>query len=267
MLLHPYIFLFRKRILWAAIACLAMAVLSFLVTSSEDLNPQALWHHACTCPFDTSDTRLLLDNSLTFFLLAILFGFNTGPTARNAFSTSGPSQFLLTRPQSRLNVLLAPLVVAATAISVLPGLAWLLLLGWLTAVHAPAHDHLTGLLELIPSAAHLGPHPGFFALAAAAHLGRFYLAGISLGLSAYVVFSSSRWLTQSRFRAVKTLGFLAYIAMVAGGWRFIPRYWLFMFPKGDALTYVPSAPAIAVHFAFAAAWFCANLWILRDLEL
>ena len=35
----------------------------------------------------------------------------------------------------------------------------------------------------------------------------------------------------------------------------------------DAVTYLPSQTAIALHFAFVLAWFYGTLWIVRDLEL
>jgi hypothetical protein len=144
--------------------------------------------------------------AIVFLILGVLLDYpvsyikQVGPAA---------GRFLLTRPIPRLHVLLAPFLICAVAIAILPGMAWFLLLGWMHLVHAPALGHLVGLLELVPAAGALGPHPTFTSLAAATHIGRFYLAGISLGLDAYAIVWSVRWLVQSPRNWIKVLGLLS----------------------------------------------------------
>jgi hypothetical protein len=265
MLLRPHLLLLRTRFIVAAGVMIGFVLLTFLFTSSDSLSLAIFWNRACTCPVDPSDLRILFSSSMDFAFvggaMAFLSGYGPAILASN--------RFLLTRPESRLQLLLAPFLISAAAIVLLPGLVWLLLLGWLQMVHAPVLGHLVAILELVPAASHLGPHPTFWALVNATHLGRIYLAGISLGLFLYVFFSSSRWFVLSRFRAVKIIGLFgsALLPLSAVFMRFIPRSFVFLPPHEAAFTYLPSTLAIALHFAIAAAWFYGTLWIVRDLEL
>jgi len=271
MLLRPHLHLLRGRLIAAAAVTLGVVLLEFIATSADDLSLGALWHKACTCPVDPSDARILLSLAIDFLLIAGILGFRSG-TGKNLQSYVEPSalRFMLTRPQSRLDLILAPFLIAATAIILLPGLVWLLLVGWLYLVHAPSLGHLVAILETIPAASHLGPHPSFLALAAATHMGRFYLAGISVGLCVYVFLTSSRWLTQSRFTSAKIVGLFGsvFVFLLMFALRFAwTRSLLFSPAHYDAVTYLPSQTAIALHFAFFVAWFYGTLWIVRDLEL
>jgi len=271
MLFRPHLRLLRGRLIAAAAVTLGTVLIEFMATSSDDLSLGAFWHKACACPVDPSDARILLTLAIDFVLIAGTLGFRSG-TGKNSQSYVQPSalRFMLTRPQSRLDLVLAPFLICAAAIILLPGLAWFLLLGWLYLVHAPSLGHLVAILEIIPAASHLGPDPGFPALAAATHMGRFYLAGISVGLAVYVFLSSSRWLMQSRFTSVKLVGLFGsvFAFLVVFALRFAWTRWLLFTPVHyDAVTYLPSQTAIALHFAFFVAWFYGTLWVIRDLEL
>jgi hypothetical protein len=271
MLFRPHLRLLRGRLIAAAVVALGVVLIEFMATVSDDLTLGAFWHQACTCPVDPSDVRILLSLALDFVFIAGILGYMSG-TSKNSQSLPQPSslRFMLTRPQSRLDLILAPFLIAATAITLLPGLAWLLLIGWLYLVHAPSLGHLVAILETIPAASHLGPHPSFLALAAATHMGRFYLAGISVGLCVYIFLTSSRWLMQSRFISIKIVGLFSsvFVFLLIFALRFAwMRSLLFSPPHYEAVTYLPSQFAIALHFAFALAWFYGTLRIMRDLEL
>ena len=266
MLLQPHIRLLRTRLIVAAV-CTLVAVLAvyIVVVAGDGPSLGIFWHTACTCPVDPDDVGILLSSGLVFALIACVLGFMGGYTPNLAASL----RFTLTRPQSRLDVVLVPTLIAATAIALLPGAVWLLLLGWLTLVHAPALGHLVAVLETIPDASNLGPHPSLLALASAAHFVRIYLAGISIALCIYLFLHSGRWLMQSRFTTVKLIGVLSSALVFAGPFvmRFLPRSWLFLPPKDGPVNFAPSIFSIALHFAFAAAWFYATLWTIRDAEL
>ena len=167
MLFRPHLRLLRGRLIAAAVFALGIVLIEFMATASDDLSLGAFWHQACTCPVDPSDVRILLTLALDFVFVAGIMGYMSG-MGKNSASYPQPSalRFMLTRPQSRLDLVLAPFLIAATAIILLPGLAWLLLIGWLYLVHAPSLGHLVAVLETIPAASQLGPHPSFPALAA-----------------------------------------------------------------------------------------------------
>jgi hypothetical protein len=265
MLLRPHLRILRKRLIIAA-AFTLFVVLStyFSIVAGDHPTVGVFWHSACTCPVDPGDVRILLKSALVFPFIAIGLGYTGYP------AVATDNRFSLTRPQSRLDMILTPTLITATAVTLLPGAAWLLLLGWLNLVHAPALAHLVATFELMPTASYLGPHPSFFALIFAAHLARIYLAGISLALSFYVFLISSRWLIQSRFTTVKLIGFLSSVAVIAiiPAARHLPPSLLLFFPSNSsALNLTPSISAIAFHFAFAAAWFYFTLWIIRDSEI
>lgn len=271
MLFRPHLRLLRGRLITATAVTLGGVLIEFMATSSDNLSLGAFWHTACTCPVDPPDVRILLNVALNFVLVAGFLGFLSGTgKSSQTYAQASDLRFMLTRPQSRLDLLLAPLLISATAIVLLPGLAWLLLVGWLSLVHAPSLGHLVAILETIPGASHLGPHPGFLALAAATHMGRFYLAGVSAGLCVYMFLASSRWLMHSRFLSIKIAGLIGsvFVFLMMFAIRFAwMRALLFSPNRYIAVTYLPSQTAIALHFAFFVVWFCGTLWVIRDLEV
>jgi hypothetical protein len=270
MLFRPHLRLLRGRLITAAAVALGIVLIEFMATASDGLNLGAFWHQACTCPVDASDARILLTLALNFVFIAGIMGYMSGTGKTQSYPPPAALRFMLTRPQSRLDLILAPFLIAATAIILLPGLAWMLLIGWLYLVHAPSLGHLVAVLETVPAASHLGPHPSFLALAHATHLGRFYLAGISVGLSVYVFLTSIRWLMQSRFTSIKIVGLFSsvFVFLLMSAIRFAwIRSLLFYPPHYAAVTYLPSLTAVILHFAFVVAWFYGTLWIMRDTEL
>jgi hypothetical protein len=271
MLLRPHLQLLRGRLIWAVALTLAVVRLEFMIVASDTFSLRIFWDQACTCPVAPSDARILIDVGISFAFLGGILGYLSGNgTVAQGAAQPGALRFMLTRPDSRLNLILAPFLICAVAIVALPALAWALLLGWLHMVHAPALGHLLLALETIPGASQLGPHPTFSALAAATHMGRFYLAGISIGLCVYVFLNSSRWLMQSRFVSLKILGVFSsvFVFALAFALKFAWIRSLFFAPVHHSdVTYLPSELAIVLHFAFVAAYFYGTLWIMRDLEI
>jgi hypothetical protein len=185
----------------------------------------------------------------------------------------GDTRFLLTRPIGRNAVLLHQLAIAATAVTLIPALCYLLLLGWLRVVHAPALGHLAADMALIPSVAKLGPQPSFFRMLAAAHLWRFYLAAISIGLCTYAVTAAQRWVVLSPKKWLRLLAIIPLVPfffspiffMLAGST--VLEWTLLSAPKGATLEFQPSALGIALHFAFAGAVICGCWRILQTAEV
>jgi hypothetical protein len=270
MLLRPHLRLLRNRLIIAAIVTFVGVVIEFMATSASDLSFGVFWHQACNCPVELSDVRILVEVAFDFVIIGGILGYMSGGGNAQSYAQPAALRFMLTRPQSRLDLVLTPFLISATAIALLPGFVWMLLVGWLYLVHAPSLGHLVAILETIPAASQLGSHPTFRALTAAAHLGRFYLAGISVGLCIYVFLSSSRWLMQSRFTSLKIVGLFSSVfllllfILMRIAWT---RSLLFIPANHAALTYLPSQTAIALHFAFAAAWCYGTLRVARDLQL
>lgn len=132
------------------------------------------------------------------FFPCILIGGCLGWTS--AKNRAAETRFLFTRPIPRLAVLLRPLIVASFAIAVFPFATFLLQLG---------------CLRLLPHARSqlVGPHPspldmlGTFAFA--------YLAGVSVGLIAYALMASQRWLALSPKWLRSLMGFSALFFVLA----------------------------------------------------
>jgi len=171
MLLRPHLQLLRTRLIWVAALTVALVLMEFFIAAADHLTLRIFWDQVCTCPIDPADTRILLDISIHFAFIGGFLGYmyGNGNVAQSP-GLAGALRFTLTRPDSRLNLILAPFLIAATAIVLLPELVWGLLLGWLYLVHAPAFGHLILILESLPAASHLGPHPTFLDLGRPRHL-------------------------------------------------------------------------------------------------
>ena len=131
----------RGRLITAAAISLAAVLIEFMATTSDDLSLGVFWHKACTCPVDPSDARILLSVAIFFVVIAGILGYmsGTGRNVQRLRPTLRSTCFMLTRPQSRLDLVLVPFLLAATAITVLPGNSpGLLLVGWLYLVHFAA---------------------------------------------------------------------------------------------------------------------------------
>jgi hypothetical protein len=289
MIVRPYLILLRGRLIFVAICPMLVVLTAFYVTSTDNLtNIGVFWHRFCGCAPDPKDVRILLYScTLNCFYMGAVLGIVTGLSlnfggAGMAGVTSGPialgdTRFLLTRPIRRSAVLLHQLAIAATAVTLIPALCYLLLLGWLRLVHAPALGHLAADMALIPSVAMLGPQPSFFRLLAAAHLWRFYLSAISIGLCTYAITTTQRWVVLSPNKWLRLLAIIPLVPFVfgpmffmlvgSGGGSAVLQWALLWAPKGATLDFQPSAFGIALHFAFAGAVICGCWRILQSAEL
>ena len=273
MLRRSYLLLYRKRLIASAVVSLLSAIVILLLTSADSfLDIGIFWHHVCACPPAPKDARTLADIfSFTSFVLPAILGISTGFVAVPPPSLQSHTRFLLTRPVPRFIHILQPLFLSALAITILPALSWLLLLGWLRLVHAPVLGHLLALVELIPSASKVGPTPSVLRVMGAFHLGRRIVASLSVGLSLYSVWASQRWLVLSSNLHLRTLSMLPFLLIYAPslhafGDRLLSSILLWM-PKSASLAYLPSTQAIVLHFAFAAAVLYGSWRLLQRTEL
>jgi len=116
-----------------------------------------------------------------------------------------------------------------------------------------------------------GPHPSLLQLASALHLGRRYLAAVSVGLSVYAVFASQRWFAVSPRKTLRTA--TAFMGLLY----FLPTFLLrdsgmfatlmLISRSRHNLSYLPSNHGIALHLAIAAAFIAATGFTLREVEL
>jgi hypothetical protein len=289
MLVRPYLILLRGRLIFVTICSMLVVLTAFCLTSAENLmDIGVFWHHFCGCAPDPKDVRILLYScTVICFYMGAALGIVTGLSlnaggAGLAGTGSGPivagdTRFLLTRPIRRGAALLHQLAIAATAVTLIPALSYLVLLGWLRLVHAPALGHLAADMALIPSVAMLGPQPSFFRLLAAAHLWRFYLAAISIGLCTYAITAAQRWAVLSPHKWLRLLAIIPLVPflfspllfMLAGsGTGSSVLLWTLLWaPKGATLDFQPSVLAIALHFAFGGAVIYGCWRILQRAEL
>jgi hypothetical protein len=266
MLLRPYLILYRKRIV-------AAAIFSLLAALAEAM----LGANLCNCPPGSVEVLnrffYLVDlfNVILSIFMALILGFGpAGPLPGG----SSQVRFLLTRPIARTSIQLYPLFIAMTAIALLPGLGWLVLLACLRLLHSPWLTHLLAIAQRLPSASELGPDPGMLRLLGALHLGPRYLAAVSVGLAMYAPLAAQRWLMLNRQKAFRVLGavimFIPALPMAIPWLLSIPSYAspVFLLPPPHAgLTYLPSNLGVALHLAFAAAWVSGTFAALREIEL
>jgi hypothetical protein len=273
--LQPWFLLARRRFYVSLAFALFLAIVTHMWVSADSATDFGIfYHHFCGCPVDPDDVRVLFNFPFDAAFIGFVFGIMaTRPTA-NAGSanpaTFTNTLFLLTRPVSRATVLLAPFAVATLAIATLPVGAMLLLLGWLRLVHAPSLGHLLATVQQIPEVAALGPHPTFGAILATTHFARRYTASIALGLCAYTLMASQRWLILSPNKYLKFLGIVPAFLFIFPVFRFLSRSaanFVFMTPgRGAPLNWQPSTLSITLHFAFAAATLAGCWQLLRSTE-
>ncbi len=285
MLLRPFLTLVRGRLIFVSLFTMFIVLLVFSNSSAESFTDLTVfWHKFCGCPPDPRDVLFFLYSfSVTACYTGGILGFITG--LRLGVSTSGSGsnpvpigdrRFLLTRPIPRRTILLNPLIIATAALALIPPAAYLLLLGWLSLVHAPALAHIAADAQLIPAVAALGPHPSFFAALTASHAWRFYLAAISLGLCTYSILYAQRWLGLSPNKHLRTLGIaplllFIFIPGILGSAVFgkgsIPLALFMWAPKTASLDFQPSPLTITLHLAFAAAVLFGSWRLLQQVEL
>jgi hypothetical protein len=279
--LRPFILLARDRlILLAVMSLMPILVVFYMSTAGHFTDIGVFWHHfSGNAPVARDTYPLLYGWNILYIYLGATLGF--APTFGAKAQASGASgmggglnsaRFLLTRPTSRISALLRPFAIATVALAIIPALNLLLLLGWLSLVHAPSLGHLVALLELVPSASTLGPHPSFFTLLVASHFLRYSLSGYALGLCSYAALTASQWLTLSASSWLRFLGATPLFALYCGPLLMIHagalRSTVLMLPeKGASLAVQPSLVAIVLHLAFAAAALCASWSLIRRTEL
>ena len=273
--LRPWLLYYRLRLIIAALLSLLAALAVLFATSSDKLSLGVLWHQSCTCPVDSSDLAGLF---AVFTFLAVTIGwilaFNNGATAATA--GRGDTLFFLTRPISRAAALLAPIGLAILAMVLFPLLATLLLLGWLELVHAPSLGHLVAIMEQIPAASHLGPHPSLVSVLLAVDFPRRMAGALSIGLCVYAIIAAQRWLMLSSNNWIKFLGSLAPVVPFLGIFG-LGRIFghshnlvsiLFLVPTHlTALAYLPSGLGIALHLIFTMALIYGFWRVLHRAEL
>jgi len=280
--------LFRGRLIMVSV--FTMILVLFVVFNAIGESPTDIgvfWHHICDCPPDTRDVLVFFDSLAVIcgymgIFLGIVTGItlsvNTGATGRNTGPIAlGDTLFFLTRPIPRGNILFPPLLIATAALTIIPASCFLLILGWLRLVHAPALAHIAADMQLVPSIAALGPHPTFFQTIAAAPVYRHYLAAISVGLCAYALMSAQRWLSLSPNKNLRQLILVPFLLLIFGPlfilWTIFGDHpaifstLLLWAPKGASLDYQPSILAIALHFAFAAAVLYGSWRLVQQADL
>ena len=273
MFLRPYLLIYRNRLIVAAIATLLSAILVLFISAADSLTDIGVfWHHVCGCPISPGHAHMLVQSfNFTALFLPFILAMNAGSAGARPPVFQRDVLFLLTRPQPRRALILQPLLVAASALAILPALSWLLLLGWLRMVHAPSLGYLVALTEMIPSASHLGPHPSLLTLMLALNMGRRYLAAFSVGLSLYAFLAVQRWLLLSPSPRLRMLGSLQFLVIFAPA-SHIVSFGVFgaimlWSPSGSSLSYLPSNLGIMLHFAFAGAMLYASWRLLQHVEL
>jgi len=283
--LRPFLTLLRGRIIAVFILTMLIVLLVFSNSSAESATDLTIfWHKFCGCPPDPRDVRFFLQSfsviacyagGILGFITGLRLGVNTAGQGSNPVAT-GDTRLLLTRPIPRRTVILNPLLIATAALTLVPALAYLLLFGWLSLVHAPALAHIAADAQLIPAVAALGPHPTFFAALTASHVWRFYLAAISIGFCTYSILYAQRWLALSvnkhlRLLAIAPLLLFIFVpgilSFAAFGKSPILLALVMWAPKASSLDFQPSILAIALHFAFAAAVLYGSWRLIQQVDL
>jgi len=286
--LRSTLMLYRGRLILVSV--FTMLVVFFVVFNAIGESPTDIgvfWHHFCGRPPDPSDVRIFFDSLAVIcgymgIFLGIVTGItlsvNTGATGRNTGPIAlGDTRFFLTRPVPRGNILFPPLLIATAALTIIPALCFLLLLGWLRLAHAPALAHIAADMQLVPSVAALGSHPTFLQIIATAPVYRHYLAAISIGLCAYSVMSAQRWLSLSPNKYLRRLILVPFLVLILGPlfilWTIFGDHptifssLLLWAPKGASLDYQPSILGIALHFAFVAAVLYGSWRLIQQADL
>ena len=251
--------MYRTRLWMAAAFSLVVVLIDIYLAVAHCGGWRMFWRGECNYPPRAFECRtLMVGCAVICFYVGAGLGIPSGRGmfAGNGSITQGDTRFLLTRPISRLGLLLQPLAIALCALLVLPFASILLLLGWFWMVKAPALDHIRALLQLVPAAARLGPDASLWSVAAAAHFWQYYAAAWSLGFCSYALMSSQRWLGLSQNWQLKIAGglmlpalFYAPIYLVRSS--FFRHVVLLVPAQGSSLDVAPSLLGISSHVIFA----------------
>jgi hypothetical protein len=265
----------RGRFIFAFLLALLFTLVIHMRVSADSITDVGIfWHHFCGCAPHPDDVRVLFSFPITSALIGILLGINSafGNTSLGRIpGVNADARFLLTRPIPRATALFAPLAVATAALFLIPLLTTFLLLGWLSLVHAPSLGHLLAILQQLPAVHALGPHPALPAILLAIDYPRRLLASVALGLCAYTVLASQRWLSLSSNPSLRRLGAFAiivlWVPMLTLLSRSVSTYILMLPSHKFPLNWAPSPLSISLHFAFAAAIVLGCWRMLRTAEL
>jgi hypothetical protein len=265
----PVLLSARKPLLAAFIASFMIGVIGILLVSADSFwDIGVLWHTVSQRRATPDDSRFLLCSLLLMEVLtAYILAGRVGNGATLGSDTSR-ARFLLTRPETRSALFLAPLLLASAALLCIPATAALLLLAWLALVHAPVLDHLIAVAQLVAAACPPGTHPGLLPLLGALHLGRRYLAAFAFGICVVAIVHTRRWLMFSPNATVKRLasaGMLLYY--------FLPAMLAFAKPLASTLLLLPSGLALpstlnmTLHLSFAVALCLYTLRFMQRIEM
>jgi hypothetical protein len=274
-----YLQLYRFRLIWASVLAVVFALAMLYFTSAENLHDYGvLWHHFCGCAPDPTDVyAMLFLPVVTCGGIGVIMGVGVGTgLGSNASGIAMPGaaemRFLFTRPTRRTTVLLAPLVIALTAIIVIPAAALLLLIGWLWLVHAPALGHLGDIVRLLPTAANIGPNPNLLTVIRTAHFARFYLSAISIGVCGYAFYFGQRWWIRSSYAWLRIAGaFGPVLVPMLPALSFLSKrialILLLNLTTFRSLGIQASGWLIVAHFCFAAVCVLSAWQMARSTEL
>lgn len=271
--IRAYLVLHRTRLIWCSVVALLVPFAIVLLTASEDGPDFGVFrNHFCGCAPDTGDAvALLYGSTLTAAVIGVLLA--QGSRAAGTYVSGGQGfrsgmPFTLTRPTTRSSALFTPAIFATLAIAILPAIGFAIIFGWLRMVHAPALAFFPRALRLVPTAAALPPDASLPTLLLAAHAPAAYLASISLGLLAFTLYYTQRWLMLSKNPWIRTLGALQtsflYFTPVATRW--LSRGYtsaLYLIPAKQNLAWHPTATPLLIHYAIPAALL---LWSWRTLQ-
>jgi len=276
--IRSFLLLYRARFAFAAVASVFVALAVLFLTSAESPTDfGVLWHHFCGCPPDPADAGILLNAStFTCFCIGAAMGLGLGAAGgaqANHGNTVpgmvyGEMRFLLTRPMRRTTVLLLPIAISAAAIALFPAAGLLLLLGWLSLVHAPALQHLVDIARLIPGAEAIGPHPSLLTVLSATHYARYYAASVSVGLCIFGIYYVQRWWIHSKSKWLRWASLVTFLMPILPGFLFAssPRRMGWLVLISPTMTQ-PSLLAISLHVLFAAVALASCWRIAQRLEV
>jgi hypothetical protein len=273
--IRAYLVLYRTRLIWSAIVALLIPFAIVLLTASEgspDLG--VFWNHFCGCAPGTGDTVVLLYGSLlTALIVGILLGPGDPSVKAHAAGQGVPGSrsdmpFLLTRPITRSSTLLLPVIIATSAIAILPTLGFTIIFSWLRLVHAPALAFFAQALRLIPSVVILPANASLPTVLIAAHMPANYLASLSTGLLAFSLFYAKRWLMLSRSSWVGIAGALlpSFLYFTPLATRWLGRGYtsvLYLVPPKQNLAWYPTPYLLFFHYAIPVALL---FWSWRTLQ-
>jgi hypothetical protein len=225
-----------------------------------------LWRGIPSGPASARDVLGLIGGIFyASFLAAWVFGYP------NSVVWKANLPFFLTRPMRRVPLFMFPVVLDAAIMLVAPVIGWAALMLWLRLVNPSALGYLRGMLETL-SGVPISAHPSWISLFAAAHMGRWFLAGSLLGICAAAAFNLGRWLLVAppgngwRWGSIFATA-PAYLIALPFFWRYLPHPLVFLGPKGSEFHTPPSTVNLLAHLAFVVVVMLPGFRFLDQLEM